>query len=58
MKSKCKLCGTQTKESNSICSICALCENGVTLLYEDLTDLLKEDKQFDYPKFVAEGLKQ
>ena len=41
VKSKCNVCGTMTNKKNRIC---VLCENGITVLYEDLLESLKKDK--------------
>jgi hypothetical protein len=49
MESKCILCGIKTNQKNDIC---VLCENGITLVYEELMDLIRKDKKRDLLKTV------
>lgn len=49
MGSKCIVCGIKTNQKNDVC---VLCENGITLVYEELMDLLRRDKKKDLLKTV------
>jgi PilZ domain-containing protein len=43
------VCGIKTNQKNDIC---VLCENGITLVYEELMDLRRRDKKSDLLKTV------
>lgn len=49
VESKCIVCGIKTNQKNDIC---VLCENGITLVYEELIDLIRKDKKKDLLKTV------
>ncbi len=49
MESKCIVCGIKTNQKNDIC---VLCENGITLVYEELMELIRRDKKSDLLKTV------
>jgi hypothetical protein len=49
MESKCIVCGIKTNQKGDIC---VLCENGITLVYEELMDLIRKDKKEDLLKTV------